>query len=216
MEATQERSQPLLRPSELAQARQPVKVVGAAPHDPSPDRRAARTTARWGRVLVALRRRQLLRVHHRLAAAGSATKLGHGSPDGAWPPPRSSPGRAPFSELTFAHLTAAIRRRLRPRFAGIAVADVDAARGERPLDVGQVPQGRVGSRFVVAQEVKEDPFRLHLDRHVVQRRAGRPSQLARTLPAPWTTTGWLMTPAAADLPTSPTRNQWVDLRSSSH
>jgi hypothetical protein len=82
---------------------------------------------------------------------------------------------APFGELTFAHLTAAILRRLRPRFAGIAVTDVDAAQGECPLDVGQMPKGRVGSRFVVAQEVKEDTFRLHLDRHVGQRRAGRPS-----------------------------------------
>ena len=58
---------------------------------------------------------------------------------GARPPPRSSPGRAPLGELTFAHLTAAILRSLRPRSAGIAVADVDAAQGERPLDVGQVP-----------------------------------------------------------------------------
>jgi len=106
---------------------------------------------------------------------GSATKPGYGSPGRGMATTRSFPGRAPFGDLTFAHLAAAILRRLRPRFAGIAVADVDAAQGERPLDVGQVPQGRVGSRFVVAQEVKEDPFRLHLDRHVGQRRAGRPS-----------------------------------------
>jgi hypothetical protein len=97
----------------------------------------ARTNARCKPGAVAVRRQQLLRVCHPPAAARLDDEAG--------------------ARLARAGMTAAILRCLRPRFAGIAVADVDAAQGEGPLDVRQVPQGRFGSRFVVAQEVKEDP-----------------------------------------------------------
>ena len=40
------------------------------------------------------------------------------------------------------------------------------------MDVGVVPQGRIGSRVVIAQEMEENPFAFHLDRHAGQRRPG--------------------------------------------
>jgi hypothetical protein len=43
--------------------------------------------------------------------------------------------------------------------------DSDAAEGEGPLDVCQVPQGRVWSGRVVTEKEHEDAFMLHFDGH---------------------------------------------------
>jgi len=83
--------------------------------------------------------------------------------------------RAPIGELPDAHLTPPILGRLRPRLAGMAVADVKATQSERPPHIGKVPQGRVGPRIVVAKEMEKDPLSLRLKWHGQEPRLTSPS-----------------------------------------
>ena len=66
------------------------------------------------------------------------------------------------TELSDTDLAATVDRRLAPRQAGVAVADIDATQSERPFRIRHVPEGRSP---VVSQKVEEYTLRLHLDGH---------------------------------------------------
>lgn len=77
----------------------------------------------------------------------------------------SASGPIATAQLGEAHLTTTILWRLCPWPSRIAIGDSEAAEGEGPLDVCQVPQGRVWSVRVVAEKLQEDAFMLHFDGH---------------------------------------------------
>jgi hypothetical protein len=112
----------------------------------------------------------------RLCAGARSVRTGSGAKgicEAGGRGPLSLATRPSIGELAGAHLTATVLGRLFPRPAGIAVADVDATHCNSPPNVGQMPQRRIGPGFVVTQEMQEDPFKVHLDRHASQPRQNR-------------------------------------------
>ena len=84
---------------------------------------------------------------------------------------------ARVAERIDAHFAPLVFWCLAPCSSWIAIADVEAAPRNRPLDVRQVPQGRLSSvaaddLVAVAHQSEEHPFWLHLDCHDYERRPG--------------------------------------------